>query len=72
MSTTNNTTTTANDDITFTEMFNRSGLKQLVVTHQHTIDYMGTVANIYNPIVTTLTSLTQVATKGKGLRARRE
>jgi hypothetical protein len=54
MSTTNNTTTAANNDITFTEMFNRSGLKQLVVAHQHTIDYMGTVANIYNPMVYTL------------------
>jgi hypothetical protein len=48
------TTTTANDDIAFTEMFNRSGLKQLVVAHQHTIDYMGTVANVYNPMIYTL------------------
>jgi hypothetical protein len=48
------TTTTANDDIAFAEMFNRSGLKQLVVAHQHTIDYMGTVANVYNPMIYTL------------------
>jgi hypothetical protein len=55
MSTTNNTTANTaadtKDDIAFTKMFNRSGLKQLVIAHQHTIDYMGTVANIYNPMV---------------------
>jgi hypothetical protein len=67
MSTAKNTTTTANNNITFTEMFNRSGLKQLVVAHQHTIDYMGTVANIYNPMIYTL--LKEVAKPTKAEKA---
>jgi hypothetical protein len=55
MSTANTSTTfDTKEDIAFTEMFNRSGLKHLIVTHQQTTDYMGTVANIYNPMVYTL------------------
>jgi hypothetical protein len=55
MSTTNNSTTfNTKEDIAFTEMFNRSGLKHLIVAHQQTTDYMGTVANIYNPMIYTL------------------
>jgi hypothetical protein len=52
MSTTNNTAD--NDDISFMQLFNRTGLKDLVVCHQHAIDYLGTVAHIYNPMIYTL------------------
>jgi hypothetical protein len=52
VSTTNNTTD--NDDISFLQLFNRSGLKDLVICHQHTVDYLGTVAHIYNPMIYTL------------------
>jgi hypothetical protein len=55
MSTTNNTTATnTNDDISFMKMFNRGGLKDLVVAHQHAVNYIGTVAHIYNPMIYTL------------------
>jgi hypothetical protein len=55
MSTANNSTAVdTKEDIAFTEMFNRSGLKHLIVAHQQTNDYMGMVANIYNPMIYTL------------------
>jgi hypothetical protein len=52
MSTTNNTTD--NEDISFAKMFNRRGLKDLVVAHQHAVKYVGTVAHVYNPLIYTL------------------
>jgi hypothetical protein len=52
MSTTNNTAD--NKDISFAKMFNRRGLKDLVVAHQHAVEYIGTVAHVYNPMIYTL------------------
>jgi hypothetical protein len=56
MSTPVNSSTTGwdNKDVLFSEMWNRSGLKHLIVAHQQTSDYIGTMANIYNPLVYTL------------------
>jgi hypothetical protein len=55
MSITNNTApTTTDDDIPFMKMFTRGGLKDLIVSHQHIIDYVGTVANTYNPMIYTI------------------
>jgi hypothetical protein len=57
MSTSANTTVnTAWDskDVPFSDMWNRSGLKHLIVAHQQTSEYMGTMANVYNPLVYTL------------------
>jgi hypothetical protein len=46
--------TTDNKDISFAKMFNRRGLKDLVVAHQHAVEYVGTVAHVYNPLIYTL------------------
>jgi hypothetical protein len=56
MSTPVNSSTTGwdNKDVPFSEMWNRSGLKHLIVAHQQTSDYIGTIANVYNPLVYTL------------------
>jgi hypothetical protein len=52
MSTTNNTAD--NNDISFMQLFNRRGLKDLVVAHQHIVEYVGTVAHVYNPMIYTI------------------
>jgi hypothetical protein len=54
MSTTNNTTPNTDEDIPFMKMFNRGGLKDLIESHQHLVDYVGTVAHTYNPMIYTL------------------
>jgi hypothetical protein len=46
--------TTNNEDISFAKMFNRRGLKDLVVAHQHAVEYVGTVAHVYSPLIYTL------------------
>jgi hypothetical protein len=55
MSITNNTApTTTDDDIPFMKMFNRGGLKGLITSHQHLVDYVGTIMHTYNPMIYTI------------------
>jgi hypothetical protein len=54
MSTTNNTAPNTDEDIPFMKMFNRGGLKDLIESHQHLVNYVGTVAHTYNPMIYTL------------------
>jgi hypothetical protein len=54
MSTTNNTAPNTDEDIPFMKIFNRGGLKDLIESHQHLADYVGTVAHTYNLMIYTL------------------
>jgi hypothetical protein len=67
----NNTTTPNNDNIAFIELFNRNRLKDLLISHQHTMDYMHHVANTYNPMIYTLPrEITKPTTEEKAALAR--
>jgi hypothetical protein len=72
MSITNNTApTTTNDDIPFMKMFNRGGLKDLIVSHQHLVNYVGTVAHTYNPMIYTIPrEIAKPTTEEKAVLAR--
>jgi hypothetical protein len=46
--------TTKTEEVPYLQVFDRGGVKDLLLSHQHVADYMGTVAHTYNPMVYTL------------------
>jgi hypothetical protein len=65
MNTTTTPITATTEEVPYLQNFDRGGVKDLLSSHQHVTDYMGTIAHIYNPIVYTLPRLVTKPTMEK-------
>jgi hypothetical protein len=51
MNTTTTPITASTKEVSYLQVFNREGVKDLLASHQHVANYVGTVAHTYNPMV---------------------
>jgi hypothetical protein len=51
MNTTATPITTNTEEVPYLQVFDRGGVKDLLSSHQHVTNYMGTVTHTYNPMV---------------------
>jgi hypothetical protein len=71
MNTTTTPFTASTKEVPYLQVFDRGGLKDLLASHQHIADYIGTVTHTYNPMVYALPRpVTKPTTKEKAAFAK--
>jgi hypothetical protein len=51
MNTTTTPITATTEEVPYLQVFDRGGVKDLLASHQHVADYIGTITHTYNPMV---------------------